>query len=110
MIELDLSGEPGTFKKKAVFGDHMINAKENGVLFGNHVYVGGYGYQLGSYVHETGEIIGLAEYLPDYTKAFAARHGEDGLPILLVGGRSGFINAYRIQNGVPFKVREWYIQ
>jgi hypothetical protein len=40
----------------------------------------------------------------------AAGHiGEDGVPILLVGGRSGYVIAYRVLDGIPQKVREFYL-
>jgi outer membrane protein assembly factor BamB len=105
MFELDLDN----YEKRKSFGDFLINTKENGVLVDGHVYVGGYGYQVASYRYEDGEIIDLEEGLPDFTKAFAARVPEDGVPILLVGGRGSFINAYRIYDGVPHKVREFYL-
>ncbi|MDX1902327.1 MAG: WD40 repeat domain-containing protein [Gammaproteobacteria bacterium] len=106
MIELDLEN----YTQKKIFGDYMTSTKENGVYCADHVYMGGYGYQLASYRYDDAELIDLEESLPDYTKAFAAQIGQDGIPILLVGGRGGFINAYKIYDGVPHKVREFYIR
>ncbi|MET3709955.1 outer membrane protein assembly factor BamB [Sphingomonas trueperi] len=105
MFELDLDG----FTRRRGFGDHMVSTKENGVVCAGHVHVGGYGYQLASYRYADGAIVDLKETLPDFTKAFCARVGEDGIPILLVGGRGGFICAYRVINGVPHQVREFYV-
>lgn len=105
MFELDLEN----YTRRKSFGSYMINTRENGVLVDGHVYMGGYGYQLASYRYDDGEIIDLEENLPDFTKALAARVPEDGVPILLVGGRGAFINAYRIYEGVPHKVREFYL-
>ncbi|MFD2169977.1 WD40 repeat domain-containing protein [Tumebacillus lipolyticus] len=106
MVELDLEN----YAIKKQFVKYLTNTKENGVYCEGHMYVGGYGYQVGTYRYEDGEMVDLQEYLPDFSKAFAARVPEDGIPILLVGGRSGYINAYRIYDGIPFKVREYYIR
>jgi photosystem II stability/assembly factor-like uncharacterized protein len=106
MFELDLE----TYQVRRRFGDYLVSTKENGVLCEGFLYVGGYGYQVATYRHDTGETVDLQENLPDFTKAFVARVPEDGRPILLVGGRGGFINAYRIYNGIPVKVREFYVR
>ncbi|MGE7875461.1 WD40 repeat domain-containing protein [Streptomyces venezuelae] len=106
MIELDLKD----YGVKKHFEEALISTKENGVLCNGHVYVGGYGYQLATYQYEDGEIIDLQEHLPDFSKAFAASVPSDEIPILLVGGRGGYINAYRIYDGIPHKVREFYIR
>ena len=54
------------------FGNLLVSTKENGVLVDGYLYVGGYGYQVGTYRYSDQEIIHLQETLPDYTKAFAA--------------------------------------
>ncbi len=105
MFELDLD----RFETRRKFGDMMVSTKENGVLCAGHFYMGGYGYQVASYRYDDGELIDFQEMLPDFTKAFAAREDDDGTATLLVGGRGGFINAYRLERGVPHKVREFYI-
>ncbi len=105
-FELDLEA----YAVRRSYGDFLVSTKENGVLCDGFLHVGGYGYQVGTYRHETGEIVDLKENLPDFTKAFAARVPEDGVPILLVGGRGGFVNAYRVVGGVPQKVREFYVR
>lgn len=106
MFELDLE----KYAIRRSFGDYLVSTKENGVLCAGYLFVGGYGYQVGSYRYDTGEIVDLQETLPDFTKAFAAHVPADGVPILLVGGRGGFVNAYRVFNGVPRKVRELYVR
>lgn len=106
MFELDLE----TYTVRRKFGDYMVSTKENGVLCKGFMYVGGYGYQLATYKYETGEIVDLKENLPDFSKAFAVQIPADRVPIMLVGGRSGFINAYRLLGGIPMKVREFYVR
>ena len=106
MFELDLDN----FQTRKSFGNLLVSTKENGVLVDGHLYVGGYGYQVGTYRYSDQEIIHLQETLPDYTKAFAAFNESDGLPILLVGGRGGFLNAYRLKDGIPTKIREYFIR
>lgn len=105
MFELDI--ENYTVTKS--FGAFMVSTKENGVLCKNHLYIGGYGYQLATYQYDTGELIDLEETQQDFTKAFTAFIPADGVPILLVGGRGGFMNIYRLLNGVPHKIREFYL-
>jgi outer membrane protein assembly factor BamB len=106
MFELDLTN----YTRRRSFGDYLVSTKENGVLCDGYLYVGGYGYQLASYRYFDGQIVYLEETLPDFTKAFAARIPDDGPPILLVGGRGGFISAYRLYEGIPRKVREFYLR
>ena len=105
-FELDLEN----FAIRRAFGDYLVSTKENGVLCKGFVYVGGYGYQIASYRYETGEIVDLKENLPDFVKCFAARIPADGMPILLAGGRGGYVHAYRVYNGIPMKVREFYVR
>lgn len=106
LFELDLEA----FTTRRKFGDYMVSTKENGAICKGFVYVGGYGYQLATYEYETGEIVDLKENLPDFSKAFALQIPSDKVPILLVGGRSGFVSAYRLYGGVPQKVREFYVR
>lgn len=106
MFELDLEN----FERRKSFGDYLVSTKENGVLCDGHLYVGGYGYQVAAYRYEDGETVYLEETLPDFTKAFVARTPGNEAPILLVGGRGGFINAYRLYGGTPCKVREFYLR
>lgn len=106
IFELDLE----KFERRKSFGDFLVSTKENAVLCDGHVYAGGYGYQVATYRYEDGEIIDLEETLPDFTKAFAVRTPGNEAPILLVGGRGGFISAYRLYSGIPCKVREFYIR
>jgi WD40 repeat protein len=104
----ELNLETYTIEKQ--FNELLVSTKESGIFFEGNVYLGGYGYQIGTYTYESGEMIDLIEDNPDYTKAFAARQPEEGNPILLVGGRGGFINAFKLYEGIPYKVREFYIR
>lgn len=105
IFELDLDN----FTCGRAFGQYMVSTKENAVLCDGVIHAGGYGYQVASYRYDDGQLISLHETLPDYTKAFAAGADEAGDPILLVGGRGGFICAFRVHQGVPRLLREWYI-
>lgn len=106
MCELDLE----TYQVKQDFNELLVNNKENGMVLGEYAHVVGYGYQLATYEFATGEPTDLQEWLPDFSKGVAGRNGEDGLPILLVGGRGAYLNAYRVsEEGVLNKVREMYL-
>jgi outer membrane protein assembly factor BamB len=105
-LELDMD----TYEITKSWNELLNNSKENAVIFEKSVHVGGYGYQMASYNYDDGEIIDLQEYLHDFAKGFAGRVGEDGVPILLVGGRGAYIYAYRVLDGIPHKVREVYLQ
>ncbi|PEV95757.1 hypothetical protein CN425_25840 [Bacillus cereus] len=105
-IELDIDN----FCEKKHFEEGLITGKENGVAFNGFVYVGGYGYQLATYQYIDEELVDLEENLLDFVKGFTARVPNNGNPILLVGGRGGYINVYRLHDGIPQKVREFYIR
>lgn len=106
MFELDLTH----FTCSRGFGAYMVSTKENGVYCDGYVHVGGYGYQLASYRYSDGVLVDLKETLPDYTKAFAAHSDSVSAPVLLVGGRGGFLCAFRVRRGVPHKVREFHLR
>ncbi|MEV4441285.1 PQQ-binding-like beta-propeller repeat protein [Streptomyces sp. NPDC049577] len=75
----------------------LDNTVENGALLGDRVYAVSYGVQIGVYERESGELLALAEDLPDFVKAVAAvPYGTDGAHALLAGGRGGFLSLYRI--------------
>lgn len=103
-VELDLD----TYEVKKEFIELLVNTKENGKILDGYAHVISYGYQLGSYQEEDGEMVGLIEQIQDFPKAMAGRIGDDGVPMLLVGGRGNFVNVYRVIDGVPEKVREFY--
>ena len=96
-------------KVKSEAGEFLVSTKETCVYCNNYIFAGGYGYQVGVYQYADGEIIDLEENLPDYTKAFAAFPGKDNEIMLFVGGRGGFLNAYRVQEGKLQKIRETYL-
>jgi WD40 repeat protein len=104
VIEINLK----TYEIEKQWTELLVNTKENAVILSDHVYIVSYGYQMGSYRYKDGEMIDLIEDFIDFPKAITGRI-ENGQPILLVGGRGGYINAYRIIDGVPLKVKEVYL-
>ncbi|QAS54738.1 WD40 repeat domain-containing protein [Halobacillus litoralis] len=104
-LELDLE----KYEVNSIWGmDILVNTKENALVLGNHVHIISYGYQMASYTYNEQEFTALHENLPDFPKAIAGKI-ENGNEILLIGGRGNYINAYKVQNGVPYKVREFYL-
>ncbi|KAF0817649.1 MULTISPECIES: hypothetical protein [unclassified Cytobacillus] len=102
-IEIDFdSGE-----SKKVFTELLWNTNENGTKINDHVFVISYGKQIGAYDYATGDMVDLVEPLYDYPKGLygVSLEGEE---ILFVGGNGGFVNIYRIVDGSPIKVREFY--
>ncbi|UNO38718.1 PQQ-binding-like beta-propeller repeat protein [Streptomyces sp. MST-110588] len=125
--EIDLGGYP---KRLDVFGDRIRVTGAGGVkeylvdeqkadrqfveLFDNTVECAtlidgtlcavSYGMQLGAFDYETGELVGFAEDLPDYSKSIASFHDSTGAPVVVVGGRSGFLRLYRLDRSTPQQV------
>ncbi|MDQ0177488.1 hypothetical protein [Bacillus chungangensis] len=104
-VEVDL--EDG--KPLKTFIELLWNTKENGIVLGDNAFVISYGKQIGAYHVDSVEMVDLVEPLYDYPKGLAGKVDEEGNQLLLVGGNGGFINAYRIIDGSPIKVREFYI-
>ncbi|EOV9529284.1 hypothetical protein ACE41A_21730 [Bacillus cytotoxicus] len=105
LVELDMNSEE--VKKQWV--DLLINTKESSVILGDFVHVVSYGFQVGTYKYDTGEWFDLEENVQDFPKATFGIQGENGENYLLVGGRGNYINAYKVINGLPQKVREFYL-
>ncbi|GGJ25241.1 WD40 repeat domain-containing protein [Paenibacillus hunanensis] len=105
LIEIDLN----TKNIKNTWTELLINTKENAIMLNDNIYILSYGYQMGTYIMESDEIIDLKEDFQDFPKSIIGKKTSDGEAILLVGGRGGFLNVYRTQNGIPFKVRELYL-
>ncbi len=105
LIEVDL--EELSLKKE--WGELLVNTKENATIIDGYVHVCCYGYQMGSYRYEDSEMVYLLEDFRDFPKGLASFRGKDGAPILLVGGRGGYLSAYRTENGIPQKVRTVYL-
>lgn len=115
-----VSGANG-FKEIAVDGSRVqrhwteliSNTTESGVLIDGLVCVSSYGMQLGAFDYTSGELVGLAEDLPDYPKSLAVIRGPDGTPYLVVGGRSGYLTTYRVdrspEEGIFAKLRDVYL-
>jgi hypothetical protein len=99
-----------TYEVVQVYNELLTNTKENMVLLDNHVHVISYGYQLGSYTYGDAEMVAFSENYLDFPKAIIGRIGEDGVPLMLIGGRGGYVYGYRVENGVPRKSREIYLR
>ncbi|ABS45729.1 MULTISPECIES: YncE family protein [Yersinia pseudotuberculosis complex] len=95
---------------KSEAGEFLVSTKETCVYCNGYIFAGGYGYQVGVYQYSDGEIVDLEENLPDYTKAFAAFPSKNNESVLFVGGRGGFLNAYRVVEGKLNKIREFYLR
>ena len=63
----------------------------------------------GTYDYDSGEIVGLIENLPDLTKAVARIDDLGGTPVLLVGGRGGYIAVCRLVDGIPERVMDIFL-
>lgn len=104
LVEIDFN--TGTVEK--IFTELLWNTKENGIILNDYAFVISYGKQIGVYNYSTGEMVDLVEDLYDFPVAITGKI-DQGDPIILVGGNGGFINAYRIVDGAPIKVREYHL-
>jgi outer membrane protein assembly factor BamB len=86
----------GGEKLEQRFTELLDNTGENAVLAAGTLCAITYGLQIAAYDHESGELLGLHEDLPDFPKGMAALRGEDGTPYVVVGGRGGFLRLYRL--------------
>jgi outer membrane protein assembly factor BamB len=77
----------------------LDNTVENGLLVGDVLVAVCYGMQMAAYDYRTGEIVGLVEDLADYPKGLASVRTSDGRPVLIVGGRGGYLGLYRLDQG-----------
>ncbi|MBJ6362187.1 hypothetical protein ACFOQM_12875 [Paenibacillus sp. GCM10012307] len=105
LAEIDFNN----MKIEKVFYELLWNTKENGIKLGDFVFVINYGKQIGAFEYESGEMVDLIEPLYDFPKGLAGKVDHEGNKILLVGGNGGFINVYKIIEGSPIKVREFYL-
>jgi hypothetical protein len=91
----------------------ISNTTESGVIADGLVCVSSYGMQLGAFDYASGELVGLLENLPDYPKSLAVIRGPDRTPYLAVGGRSGYLSTYRLDQGAAkgtfAKLRDVYL-
>ncbi|WP_157405309.1 hypothetical protein [Actinopolyspora halophila] len=95
------------------FSEFLENTVEDGVAVDGFVYAVSYGQQLGVYLDPAAgkvpEALGMLEPMPDFTKALLVARASDGTPNLLVGGRGGWIRTYRLDDGVPHRVRDFLL-
>lgn len=105
LSELDLE----TYTERKNFNECLVNTRENGCLLDGHMHIVTYGYQLASFNNKDTEINYLIEGIVDIPKAITGRSTPEGEHLLLIGGRSGFLNLFRVVDGIPQKLRETYL-
>ncbi|GGR29595.1 WD40 repeat domain-containing protein [Streptomyces netropsis] len=81
------------------FVELLDNTVENGAVCGDTVCAVSYGGQIAAYDRRTGELTGLVEDLPGAAKAVTVMQTDDGRPLLVVGGRGGYLDLYRLDGG-----------
>ncbi|WP_328334568.1 MULTISPECIES: WD40 repeat domain-containing protein [unclassified Streptomyces] len=125
--EIDLGGYP---KRLDVFGDRIRvtgsggakeyladsekmdrqfvelfdNTVESATLIDGTLCAVSYGMQLGAFDYATGELVGFVEDLPDFAKCIASFHDSTGAPVIVVGGRGGFLRLYALDRANPGQV------
>ncbi|WP_018587549.1 WD40 repeat domain-containing protein [Salinispora arenicola] len=77
----------------------ISNTCENAALVDGFVYAVSYDGQIAAFHHDSVELIGLLENLPDFPKGITVLRAPDGTPFLVVGGRGGFVSLYAIADG-----------
>ncbi|MFG1685112.1 WD40 repeat domain-containing protein [Nonomuraea sp. NPDC049269] len=91
----------------------LDNTVENGLLVDNLMVAVCYGMQMAAYDYLTGEIVGLVEDLADFPKGLASLRTADGRPLVIVGGRGGYLGLYRLDmgpsKGTFAKVKDVYL-
>ncbi|MFD7834295.1 PQQ-binding-like beta-propeller repeat protein [Streptomyces sp. NPDC059761] len=78
------------------FTELLDNTGENCVVAEGILVAITYGLQVAAYDHESGELLGLHEDLPDFPKGIALLRGQDGTTYVVIGGRGGFLRLYRL--------------
>lgn len=78
------------------FTELLDNTGENCVVADGILVAITYGLQVAAYDHESGELLGLHEDLPDFPKGIALLRGQDGTTYVVIGGRGGFLRLYRL--------------
>ncbi|GGG33554.1 hypothetical protein GCM10007425_30320 [Lysinibacillus alkalisoli] len=92
---------------KSFIGDIIYNTREDAVKINNLVFIGSYGYQVGIYDYETENLVGLLENeIPDYVKSMY-HYQHDNADYLIIGGNTGFIQAYRVHGQGIDLIREY---
>ncbi|MFD7256281.1 PQQ-binding-like beta-propeller repeat protein [Streptomyces sp. NPDC059874] len=88
--------EVGQPKLGQRFTELLDNTGENCVIADGILVAITYGLQVAAYDHESGELLGLHEDLPDFPKGIASLRGQDGTTYVVIGGRGGFLRLYRL--------------
>lgn len=78
------------------FTELLDNTGENCVMADGILVAITYGLQVAAYDHESGELLGLHEDLPDFPKGIASLRGQDGATYVVIGGRGGYLRLYRL--------------
>jgi outer membrane protein assembly factor BamB len=86
------------------FVELFDNTVETATLIDGTLCAVSYGMQLGAFDYATGELVGFVEDLPDFTKSVASFHDSTGAPVVVAGGRGGFLRLYRLVRGNPEQV------
>ncbi|MCC0093769.1 PQQ-binding-like beta-propeller repeat protein [Streptomyces flavotricini] len=86
-------GEPKLGQR---FTELLDNTCENSVVADGVLVAITYGLQVAAYDHETGELLGLHEDLPDFPKGIALLRGQGGATYVVIGGRGGYLRLYRL--------------
>ncbi|MFI8260978.1 MULTISPECIES: PQQ-binding-like beta-propeller repeat protein [unclassified Streptomyces] len=86
-------GEPKLGQR---FTELLDNTCENSVVADGILVAITYGLQVAAYDHETGELLGLHEDLPDFPKGIALLRGQEGTTYVVIGGRGGYLRLYRL--------------
>ncbi|MEV4443418.1 WD40 repeat domain-containing protein [Streptomyces sp. NPDC049577] len=95
---------PGEDKPARVFSEFLDNTVENHTVIDGVLCAVTYGMQVGAYDHETGELLALVEDLPDFAKGIASLRDAAGRPLVVVGGRGGWLRLFRLDRGRPEQV------
>ncbi|MDP5274844.1 hypothetical protein [Chengkuizengella axinellae] len=108
IVELNAS----TWKVEKRWAEWVTTTCENAIVDGNYVYGITYSSALISYNYHDSISSNFLDIqnVSDYPKGMVIQKGKDGTSVLLVGGRGPYINAYRLVNGIPQKVRELILQ
>ncbi|MGA4849515.1 PQQ-binding-like beta-propeller repeat protein [Streptomyces sp. G5(2025)] len=86
------------------FVELFDNTVETATLIDGTLCAVSYGMQLGAFDYATGELVGFVEDLPDFTKSIASFHDSTGAPVIVAGGRGGFLRLYRLDRANPEQV------
>jgi hypothetical protein len=90
--------------------DLQDNTAENGIVCDGRLYVGTYGRQLAVYDLKAPEALGVIENLYGFPKGLATVRSREGFDLLIVGGRGGYLNLYRISDtGEPHLLRTVWV-